>query len=363
MCITRKINKHDDKLFSWGIALLCCTIVFIVIEIKYPFFFLRDDNADSFIADYMYGIRCMSEGKFPFYCFNEFGGQRFFAAGQTGLLNPLVIFSADLSLLVCGKPDLLIDILAYISIILGCTGSFFLIKKLGCSDLSAIVGSIAWVFNAYNIWEGTSWLIVVYTTSVFPFFLLTSLILLEKNSIRNYFFAIIPRVYLFYLGHPQFFIFASVFDCIFTGVLCLLMNKQRWHKLLTLIRDYLFVYVSTTFLVLPLLIPEYQYTLLTNGYDSARTYENLLLEMDFEKPAFYFPFLYTEETYKLFYPPFIGFLLMSFLFAGLLLLFFLHLKKPEGKLKKLEITMFATVPCIVLSYLILFSRDAIRIIS
>ena len=292
---------HKNKqLINLGITLLACTLIFVAIEIKYPYFFMRDDNGDSYIAEYTYGIRCLAEGKFPFYCFNEFCGQRFFAFGQTGLLNPVICFAAMLSNIICGKFDMMIEIIVYISILIGSAGAFFLLKKIGCSDLPAIIGAIAWSFYAYNIWEGSCWIAVIYTTSVFPYFLLTSLLLLEKSSIRNIILMVIPRIYLFYLGHPQFFIYAALFDCIFIGVLCLIKTKEnRLRKLLLLIKDYLIVYITTTFLALPLLIPEYQFTMLSYGYGSPRSYSNLLQEMWFQVPAFFVPFLYTKDNYSL----------------------------------------------------------------
>lgn len=360
---TKKENINS-KYFSLGIALLACTLIFIAIEIKYPFFFMRDDNADSYIAEYAYGIRCIAEGKFPFYCFNEFCGQRFFAFGQTGLLNPIILFAAILSNILCGKFDMMIEIIVFISILIGSSGAFFLLKKIGCSDLPAIVGSIAWSFYAYNIWVGSCWIAVIYTTSVFPYFLLTSLRLLEKSSIRNIVLMVIPRLYLFYLGHPQFFIFAALFDCIFIGVLCLIKNKgDRLRKLLHLIRDYLLVYISTAFLALPLLVPEYQFTTLTYGYGSARSYDNLMLEMWIQLPDFFVPFLYDENNYSFFFPPFIGYLLEICLFVGFILIIFPFTNKAFEKYKTIVKMMIAVLPCLIISYLILFNYDTLRIIS
>ena len=359
----KSIKKDNHKYISWGIALLCCTLIFIAIEIKYPYFFLRDDNADSYLAEYIYGINCISSGRFPFYCFNEFGGQRFFAAGQTGIFNPLIYFAFMTSNLICGNPDMLMEILAYLSILIGCTGAFFLLKKLGCSDLPAIIGAIAWNFYAYNIWEGTSWMIIIYTTSVFPIILLTSLRLTERPGISSLVLAIIPRVYLFYLGHPQFFIFAAIFDCIFIGVLCLIKNKEnKLIRLLHLIKDYLIVYVSTTFLSLPLLIPEYQYTLLSNSYGTAGTLEKLTSEMWFDKTAYFVPFLYNEDNYSFFYPPFIGYLLFIFFIIGFFLLIFMFLEKSFAKLKSLGVVMLSALPCIVLGYLLLFNYEALKVV-
>ena len=355
---------HNSSLFSWMVSLICCTIIFAAIELKYPCFFLRDDNATSYISVYTYGLRCLFEGKFPLYCFNTFGGERFFASGQTGLFNPLIMLAALVSKLICGKTDLIMDILAYMSIIIGCTGVFLLLKKLGCSDMATVIGAIAWNFNAYNIWVGTSWILIIYTTSVFPFFLLTSILLLEERSIRSLIFAVIPRVYLFYLGHPQFFIYAAIFDCVFIGVLCLVRNgKNRWHQLLRLVGDYLIVYVSTTFLALPLLIPEYNYTQLSLVFSSASSYEHLRNEMWLDIPQFFFPFLYTEDMRSFFYPPFVGYLLFCFLIAGFFLLVLIRNDNEHSKYKELKNGMFAALPCFVIAFFILFVPDTMRVIS
>lgn len=361
-CIKLTTNRYN--LVNLCIALLGCTLIFVAIEIKYPYFFLRDDNADSYLGIYTYCLRCLSEGKFPFYCFNEFCGQRFYAAGQTGILNPLIAFAAFVSNIFCGKTYMMMDLLAYFSIIIGCTGAFFLLKKLECSDTSAIIGAIIWNFNAYNIWEGTSWIVVVYTTSVFPYFLLTSLKLLEKSSLRNLILSIIPRVYLFYLGHPQFFIFAAIFDCLFIGFICITTKgTDRFKSLGKLVKDYFIVYISTTFLVLPLLIPEYQFTQLSFDYGSARSYESLLYEMWFDGKTFFCPWLYTEDNHCYFYPPFIGYLLMLFLLAGVFLLVFLFLEPAYSKYKKNGKKMLALLPCLILCYFLLFNYGAIKIVS
>lgn len=360
----KKLGKQNKKtLISWGIAILACTLIFIAIELKYPYFFLRDDNADGYIAGYTYAIRCFLSGKFPLYCFNNFGGQRFSDSLTIGIFNPLIIISALLSNLFCGKPDMMIDIIAYLSVIIGCTGAFLLLKKLGCSDLCAIIGSIAWNFNAYNIWQGTSWLIIIYTTAAFPYFLLTSLRLLEKSCLSNIILAIVTRIYVFYLGHPQFFIFAAIFDCIFIGVLCLLKKSPKIKSLFILIKDYLIVYVTTTFLALPLLIPLYKNTMITYGYNAPKSVASLHGEMWVNLDAFLFPFLYDENNISYFYPPFIGYLLFTFLLVGFILLVPVLVNKSYSKYKDNGLTMLAAMPCFIIGFLLLFSSKALDVIA
>ena len=359
------IRKENKDLVYCCIALLCCTVIFAAIELKYPYFFLRDDNADSYIAIYVYAMRCISEGKFPFYCFNAICGERFFASGQTGILNPLIYLAASASSLICGNISMMMDILAYLSILIGSLGAFLLLRKLGCSYLSSVIGSIAWSFNCYNIWEGDSWIIIIYTTSVFPFFLLTGLRLLEDSSkILNIILAVIPRAYLFFLGHPQFFVYAAIFDCIFVGMMCLTdERKKRLRALLVLIKDYAIMYVSTFVLILPLFVSEYEYTQCSLSYGSASTYDSMFKEMTVDVPAFFIPYLYNGDCHNYFYPPFIGFLLFVCLIAGLVLVLLIFAAKDYSDFKPMGRRLLATLPCLIIGFLILFSHGALKVIS
>ena len=55
-------SQKKDYYISLGLALLGCTLIFMIIELKYPYFFLRDDNAGGSIAGYVAINKSLAEG-------------------------------------------------------------------------------------------------------------------------------------------------------------------------------------------------------------------------------------------------------------------------------------------------------------
>ena len=106
-------SDKKQTLIDFGVILLISAIFFAVIEIRFPYFFLNDDNADSYLCVYKHSVRSVLSGEFPFYNFHQFCGSRFFGTGQTGSLNPLVYLSAFISTIIFGHFDATIDIMAF----------------------------------------------------------------------------------------------------------------------------------------------------------------------------------------------------------------------------------------------------------
>ena len=81
----------------------------------------------------------------------------------------------------------------------------------------------------------------------------------DKPSFGNYLWAILPKVFLFYVSHPQFFFYAALYDCIFAGMYTLIGNKgARLKSTLKIIGRYVLVYIAVIILILPQLIPSPQ---------------------------------------------------------------------------------------------------------
>ena len=76
------------------------SIIFAALEFSDPFFFLQDDNQNSYLYVYKYSFDALTHGDIAFYNFHQFLGLSFFSTGQTGTLNPLVIISCLISKLI-----------------------------------------------------------------------------------------------------------------------------------------------------------------------------------------------------------------------------------------------------------------------
>ncbi len=241
-----------------AVILLICLLLFALLELRYPYFFLNDDNADSYLCSYRHTVRSVLSGEFPFYNFHQFCGKRFFEVGQTGSLNPLVYIAAFCSQLVFGHFDATIDIMALILIVIGSAGAYVFLREIGCTRIPAIIGAIGWNLNNYNISIGNSWIIVIMTTSLLPWMYYGSFKLHQRRSVFGLLLAVIPRIALFYCGHPQFFIYSVLFDFVFLASYELINKNEtgtRLRSLLNLIVEYVVSYVIVTIASLPLLLP------------------------------------------------------------------------------------------------------------
>lgn len=209
------IKKH--KLLTDVIILvLVCILMLVALEVRQPYFFLQDDNADSYICQYVHSLRSVSQGEFPFYNFHQLGGIPFLDRGQTGELNVVVYLAGILSQLFLGHLCGTVDFTAALYLIAGAVGMFlFLKKKTELADYIAVLGAIAWSFNSFSIYCGSNWIISIILTGCFPWMVLSTSYLAQNNGLKAILIAAIPKVFMFYSGHPQYFIYAILFDYLF----------------------------------------------------------------------------------------------------------------------------------------------------
>lgn len=331
-------------------ALTCLT--FFLIEIKHPFFFMTDDNAGWYAGEYANVIRCIFNGKFPLYSFTQLCGQRFFANGQTGVFNPVMYIAALLSNLLFGDYRGIADILALLMMLLGAIGAYLLLERLDVCQGAAIAGAFAWNFNAYNIWVGGSWILVVLSSSVLPFIIYGSLRLCQKPNLRDYLWAIIPKTFLFYISHPQFFFYAALFDFLFVGTYTFLFNKNcRLKSLIKLIGRYVLIYIAVVILVLPQLLPLYQ-MISSTRQGQTLSFNAFNCESEAFLVGIMWPFFYDEvKTFAI--DPYIGYPLALFLFASILIPVILLSSEKKRALenKHLLLSMLSTVPGIIIAFL------------
>lgn len=253
-----EVSVRRQYYFDFAVIVLICLLVFAFLELRYPYFFLQDDNADAYLGMYRYSVRSVLNGEFPFYNFNEFCGKRFLGTGQTGSLNLLVFLSAFVSQVIFGHFDAIIDIMAISLIIIGALGAYILLKELGCTRISAIIGAIGWNLNTYNVYIGDSWIIVIMTTAALPWIYYGSLKLHQEHSVFNLLLAVIPRIALFYCGHPQFFVYSAIFDFLFVLTYTIFSREKNTDgpkNILCLIGEYIVSYLIVALASLPLMLP------------------------------------------------------------------------------------------------------------
>lgn len=363
LALTGSNDRRKKLLFGVIASCLLTVLIYTVIEIRYPFFFSTDDNADWYTSEYVHVIRTLLSGKFPMYSFTQFCGQRTFANGQSGTLNLVMYVAAFLSKLIFGDYHALIEILTLLTMLLGSIGAYFLLERLGACQAAAIAGAVVWNINTYNTWVGSSWILVIMTTGILPFIIYGSIRLCEKPSLGNYLWAIIPKAVLYFIGHPQFFLYAAIFDCLFVGMYALLCSdSHHFRNFFKTVGRYAVVYVCVLILILPQLIPQYQMMGMTK-HASALTYQDFTAECNSIMVGMFWPF-YSGEGKVITIDPFTGYPLLITGFAGALLPMLLITSERKNilKHKKLLLTMLATLPGIIISFLAVYSDSFLHLL-
>jgi len=252
------IQKHK-KLTELAILVLLCILMLTAIEVRQPYFFLQDDNADSYICQYVHTIRSALEGEFPLYNFHQYAGIGFLDRGQTGQLNPVVYIGGALSYLFLGHLTGTVDFVAAIYLISGAVGMLLLLRRFKLSSASAITGAIAWSFNSFSIYCGSNWIIAIILTGCLPWIVLTSQKLIKEKSFKALVLASFAKTFLFFGGHPQYFIYAVLFDFLFA--VCVILESEAKGKRLNTALKYTVRYALSGMLTalwsLPLLVPMY----------------------------------------------------------------------------------------------------------
>ncbi|MBE7069036.1 MAG: class I SAM-dependent methyltransferase [Ruminococcaceae bacterium] len=352
-----KSERRRKLLFGVLVSCLLTCLVFAAIEFRYPYFFTTDDNADWYTSEYAYVIRTVLRGEFPLYSFTQFCGQRLFANGQCGVLNPFIYIAGLMSHLLFGDYRAIIEFLAILMMIAGAIGAYLLLERLGACQAAAIAGAVAWNFNAYNIWVGNSWILVIMTTGVLPFIYYGSLRFCEKPSFANCLWAILPKVFLFYIGHPQFFFYAALYDCLFIGSYVFLKNKgTRVASFFKIVGQYVLIYIAVVILILPQLVPLYKLIGMTSQ-KGALDFKEFAIESDSLLMGAVWPFTVTKYRIHA-VDPFIGYPLILCVIGGLYTLPFLLTSKKEKLLKHkdLMLNMAAVVPGCIIAFLSNYSE-------
>lgn len=208
-------DKHK-LLTDIAVTVLLCAVMLIAMEIRQPFFFLQDDNCDSYICQYVHSLRSVSNGEFPLYNFHQLGGSAFLEKGQTGQLNLFVYLGCFLSCLFLGHIGGIVDFTVALYFAAGAVGMLLLLqKRFKVRSYVSIIGAICWSFNSFSVYCSSNWIVTAILTGTLPWIILGTQYLIEHGGAKGVILAALPKVFLFYGGHPQYFIYAVIFDYLF----------------------------------------------------------------------------------------------------------------------------------------------------
>ncbi|EKQ51304.1 MULTISPECIES: hypothetical protein [unclassified Clostridium] len=297
-----EVNNLEENLISkrpvsFNYMLILVFLVFgilLFIEYKHPYFFLQDDNRDSYLPYFVHNYESIIKGELALYNFHQFLGIPSLAIGQTAALYPITYFSVFLSKCIFGHYFAAIDIQVILHLLIGAVGVYKFIILLENDNKAAFFGGLTWPLSSFVIYVSNSWVIVAAVAAYFPWMLLFSFCLYKKPSLKTTIYTVLVRLLLFYAGHIQYFIYSVIFE--FITVICYVIYDasmgEKESNVLRFLKNYIESYIYVFIFSLPLLLPMWHLTTV-----SAQRSERLPFEIFFDE---YFP---VDQLIKgLFYP-------------------------------------------------------------
>ena len=258
----QSLTKAVHKGRSIDILVIVAMIfaVLTAIEIRFGgYFFVHDDNLQSYLCLYKHTFEGLKHGTLSLYNFHQFMGLPFVDDGQSGVFNPIVYIAVGLSYLFSGNAFATIDIMTYFYLAAAGISMYLLLGKLGVSRSVSVLGGIIWALNSFTINMARAWMITTMFTAWFPLMLFGSIVLMTRRDLKGYIIAAIPRVFMYYTGHPQFFVYGVLFEGITMLFYIVFMKAKIGVKFISAIR-YGISYIPVVILSAPLLYIQYRAT-------------------------------------------------------------------------------------------------------
>jgi hypothetical protein len=254
------INKFKD--FRKDIKYITFIIIIIVgmlliIEYRYPYFFLQDDNRDSYLPYIVHNYDSIISGEIPLYNFHQFMGVPSLAQGQTGALYPITYLSVFLSKALFFHVFASVDIFVGLHLCIGAVGFFYFSKFLKLGELIGVIGSLMWATNTFAIYVSNSWMIIASLVAYLPWMFLFSFKLTCYQEKRFLTGLLIVTLLLFYSGNVQYFIYSVIFVFFSSTLYSISLSKKNsnWNYLLKYLSNFIVVHLFALLMALPLLLP------------------------------------------------------------------------------------------------------------
>lgn len=338
---TSKINS--GKLYI-PIFLILLLLFFILLEIRYPYYFLNDDNKSYWLPALIYNYESIKNGVLPIFNFHQFLGYPWLSDGQTMVFYPFGYMATFISKLIFGNYFATVDIFIILHLIAGALAFYVLLRFLGLNEKSSFFGAVAWILNSFTIYSSTGWIFISVHAVIFPLMIYFSLKLFKQFSYKTFILLAISRTLLFLAGHPQYFIYSIIFEA-FTVALILVFStdlKEEKKKLFKFFKIYIYSYICTIILSLPLLLPmvhQMNISATRNSKLSFAEFSSWLYNIKQWLLGFFYPFNKSANSgflYVLNYSSYVGYLTIFFFIVCIIKYF----KGEYSKNKRLQISTF-----------------------
>ncbi|NLO37805.1 MAG: YfhO family protein [Clostridiaceae bacterium] len=252
------MDRRTDGRVLTGLVLIV-TLFLVLLERRYPYFFLQDDNRDQYLPYFVHNARALLHGEIALYNFHQYLGLPHLANGNAGALYPLSWLSVLVSRLFWGHDFAAIDLVVCFHLVLGSAGFFLMLRAMGLGRPASAFGAITWPLTSYFLYISNSWYVVSGPVAAMPWMIFFAIQLHQGERPGCSLAAlVVARLLLIFIGHPQFFLYAVIFEA-----LLILLLVPGGHNLFRPSRARLWYWASfamTAIFSLPLVLPMWQQT-------------------------------------------------------------------------------------------------------
>ncbi len=205
----------------WAAPLLLAAAVLaalVALEAKTPFYFLQDDNRAQNLPFFVHAYEALAQGRIALFNFHQYLGTPFLATGQASVLYPPMYLSLALSQLFLGHLQGGVDVLVVLHLLLAALGMYWVARLLGLSEEPAFLAGLSWPLCSFVMYVGNSWVPYTAFAAWFPFMLAGALLLLRRPGPAPLALLVAARTLLFLDGHPQNFLYATIFEVLVVGL-------------------------------------------------------------------------------------------------------------------------------------------------
>ncbi len=265
------IRKRGSRMNIWqktGTAvswhrypLILCVLTLCmaaIMELRFPYFFLQDDNRVQHLPLYVHNLRALLNGEFPFYNFHQYLGTP--VGIQYAALYPINYIGLALSKLLLGHYLGAMEFIAVIHLIIAGLGFFYLMHSFDLEEPSCLFGAVAYTFCGCLITFGNSWIQTLDCAAYLPWLLLFSLKLAGSGGYAIFLALVLLRVLALLVGYPQLYVYIITFEFLTVAAFLLvgcLPVKGETVAASGRFKLYLLSHVAAPGIVMPLLLSAY----------------------------------------------------------------------------------------------------------
>lgn len=209
----------------YPLLLIVLTLAMLgVVEAKYPYFFLQDDNRVLFFPLFVDNFKAVASGEFPLFNFHQYLGVP--TGIQAHALYLPNYIATGLSAILLGHYFGTMEILALFHIIVAVLGFYFLTRHFELNEACSCLGSLTWIFSGFVITVSNSWIHISGSAAYLPWILLFSLRLTRKFAPVDFVVLMLLKVALILVSHPQYALYVVTFEL----TVILMLTVMKLHE-------------------------------------------------------------------------------------------------------------------------------------